>query len=279
MPTCPIHAVEKPCRHCPAPVQLNPDAPRYVAPHLRHGFVPAPVHQHVPAAVHQQAPRRGQRYAPRRPQHAAPRIEQSARRTPPHLQPRRERRAPPTRGHCHGNQGPYKIRCGANEGLCVLNGNHAVECLFTDGLVGCTQVIFRNHTATFTCHILVGAPDPAGWVSWALAEFESEYGAVQQCWVATGDGSGATQRIFDALKHRKPVLLARSGGYYIDIKTGQVKTTPSMGFSATRQDVAGWQTGRGLVDLRLRGSISLGTVQVGDYCEMCDVCRANEERW
>ena len=181
----------------------------------------------------------------------------------------------PAQGHNHGNKRPCKIRCGINEGLCVENHQGHVTHLFTDGLVGCTQVIFRSATTSFTCHIKDGAPNPVPWIQWALKQFERLHGKVEHCYVATGDGSGsAAGAVNAALGERGSKLLAKAGGYFIVPKTGEIGRVGIKGWAVTGQEVAGWQTATGLIVLRLPGTASLGEVQVGDYSEACPVCRA-----
>jgi hypothetical protein len=176
-------------------------------------------------------------------------------------------------GHTHGMRRPCNIRCGGNEGLCVRNDQHNVTCLFTDGLVCCTQVIFRNATATFTCHILEGAPDPEGWIDWAKREFTAAYGAITSCWVVTGDNVGAGDTVCSFLRRDLAVeRITGCGGCAIRIADGTVMKTPR-DWHTGRPDVAGAQTARGLIDLRLHSRrVYLGEITVGDYYEPCPEC-------
>lgn len=183
-----------------------------------------------------------------------------------------ERPRHPNHRHTHGNQYPCKIRCGANEGLCIRNDQDNVTYLYTDSLIGCTQVIFRNTTATFTCHIFTAAPDPLGWIEWAEGEFRSEYGSVTSCWVVTSDSPGVGETIYGLLsKSLKVEWIKNCGGCAIKITDATVIKTPTDWY-VSRQDVGGWQTANELIDLRLRGSRSLGNVYVGDYSESCREC-------
>jgi hypothetical protein len=180
---------------------------------------------------------------------------------------------PRTHGHTHGSVAPYHIRCGINEGLCVLNTQAHVAELFTDSLIGCAQVIFRNPTATFTCHIGSGARTPTDWARWAADRFVHFYGAIVICHVITGDAPGIGNAVeVSLIAHLGGVQrLLDLHGCSINIATGNVRTTP-VGWSATRPNVAGWQTARDLLDLRLLGTMSLGEPGYGDYCELCPAC-------
>ena len=86
-----------------------------------------------------------------------------------------------------------------NEALCIRNDEANVGEVYTDGLVGCTQMILRNAAATFVAHIGVGAPQPAAFATWALQEFIDIYGPPTEGYVATGDGTGAVSAVLAAL--------------------------------------------------------------------------------
>ncbi len=182
---------------------------------------------------------------------------------------------PRTHGHTHGSAPPYRIRCGINEGLGVRNAQAHVATLFTDSLIGCAQVIFRNAQATFTCHIGAGARTPGNWARWAADRFARFYGAIVTCHVITGDAPAIGDLVEASLAAHLGAVqrIMNSHGYAIDIATGHVRTTP-LGWSASQANVAGWQTARHLLDLRLLGTMSLGEPGYGDYREGCRACDA-----
>ena len=185
----------------------------------------------------------------------------------------------PAYGHSHGTASVCHIRCGVNEGLCILNDKPGVDCLFTDSLSGCTQVIFRSDRATFTCHIFSGAKNPVGWIGFALSEFTKHYGAVTLCCVITRSAqSGHTGAIYSALKKTisEIELVLDSGGYAIKVATGEVKTVVPSDWNTNKQFIGGWQTKTTLIDMRLIGPW-LGQPQVGDYFESCQTCNQYEE--
>jgi hypothetical protein len=164
------------------------------------------------------------------------------------------------------------MRCGMNEGLSIRNNEANVAELYTDGLVGCTQMILRNATGTFVAHIGVSAPQPAQFATWALAQFIDIYGAPTEGYVATGDGTGAVNAVLEALANVPGIRrLENSGGYTICPASGAVRAAPGE-WHTGRQDVAGATTARGLVDVRFHSRTMLGVVWVGDYREGCRIC-------
>ena len=181
---------------------------------------------------------------------------------------------PRTHGHSHGNVSPCKIRCGANEGLCILNNQDKVNALFTDSLIGCVQIIFRSDKATFVCHIFSGARTPEDWSQWAHERFVHFYGQVNKCYVVTGDDSGVGNSIEERLKSRLPevVRVRNCCGYTINIKSGEVGETPQDWYTS-RQDIAGWQTAKDLIHLQLLGPWSIGDPFCGDFYELCNACK------
>jgi hypothetical protein len=186
-----------------------------------------------------------------------------------------ERPLHPRHRHTHGQTRPCSIRCGANEGICVRNNQTNVLYLFTDGLVNCTQVIFRSATATFTCHIFGAARHPVGFIKWAMDAFIKDYGAITSCWVVTGDSVGAGDEICGALRSEGLAVtrILGCGGYAIRISDGAVQKTPS-GWNAGRADVAGTQTASGeLIDLIMTSRrVYLGEVTPGDFWDSCREC-------
>lgn len=178
--------------------------------------------------------------------------------------------------HTHGSARPCKIRCGVNEGLCVLNTQNLVDYLFTDGLTGCTQVIFRSANATFTCHLGSSAPAPDTWTAWALQRFIAVYGAPTASYVITGDNPGMGNTIEQLLSGGPHNLVPLTrvtgcGGYRIDIATGAASPTPT-GWNTARLDVSGPETGMAVIAARYIGAGHLGQPEPGDYYESCPRC-------
>ncbi len=176
--------------------------------------------------------------------------------------------------HSHGTiRNGSKMRCGINEGLCVRNERkHEIRYLFTDGLRNCVQVVFRNDKATFVCH-LNESDEVAYWVAWARKEFEGAYGAIDYCLVASGDRDGAANQAADSLAGLDVVRRRGIGGVCIDIGTGAVAETPSMGWGSNQADVVGYLTARDCIDLHFTGKRTIGQPGAGDYYESCPVCR------
>lgn len=182
------------------------------------------------------------------------------------------RYVPPHRRHTHGTQRPCKIRCGVNEGLYIRNDERNVTHLFTDSLINCAQVIFRNRRATFTCHILGGARQPRPWTQLIYRTFVERYGRVARCLVVTGGDAATGLRVISYLPAKlKVVHWPGCGGCRIRLVDGHVDKTPS-NWNPSRPDVAGWLTAGDLIDLRLTGAEWLGEVSYGDYYEPCRAC-------
>jgi len=182
-------------------------------------------------------------------------------------------------GHTHGrNKRRLKIRCGINEGLCILNlkAPFLVTHLFTDGLVNCCQVIWRSNNATFTTHISGDAPHPETFIWMCLRQFNFKYNsAITSCYVASGDDPDLGNRIHDYLRRRLHCNVERirnTGGCCINMLNGDVSNTPVMGSGPNRDDVAGYLTASDLIDLRLTDSYATGEPGYGDYYEGCQLC-------
>ena len=58
----------------------------------------------------------------------------------------------PQRRHSHGTARPCKIRCGANEGLYVLNNEANVQEIYTDSLIGCANNIPEHQGNVYMPH-------------------------------------------------------------------------------------------------------------------------------
>lgn len=182
--------------------------------------------------------------------------------------------APPIHGHTHGTDRPCNIRCGANEALCILNSQANVSELFTDGLIGCTQVILRNATATLTCHIFTGASAPKDFILLLFAKFVDSHGTVDHCYVISGDGTGAADTIETALRGKNIPNIGRirgCGGYAISIANGTVRETPG-GWNTSQSGIAGWLTASVLIHTRYTAIAMLGEPMAGDYYEPCAAC-------
>lgn len=245
MPTCPYHGNPTPC-HC-----------GYGQPRPAPNVKPCPYHGNPNCACGYGQPR------------PAPYIPPHLRYVPPHLRPRP--------AHTHGFARPCKIRCGVNEGLCILNTQASVVELYTDSLIGCTQIIFRNAIATFTCHVSSDAPYRVLWTEHALRAFERKYGRVVKCYVVAGDSPEREIIIIECLEKsiHDVECVGRVHGYTINIASGLARETPR-GWNTSQRDVAGWQTAQGLIDLRLTHDTYLGADAYGDYHETCPAC---EERF
>ena len=181
--------------------------------------------------------------------------------------------------HTHDKTGVGKlnIRCGVNEGLCVLNRNPRVDYLYTDSLIGCAQVIWRGATATFCAHILDGARDAPGYILWALDEFNREYSRRPGiCYVISGDNPSLANSVYDTLKRGlnrdcKLIRQEKWDGMAIRVLDGSTIRTPRT-WSIGNANVGGWLTSNREIDLRLRGSRSIGEHSPGDYLETCREC-------
>jgi len=182
--------------------------------------------------------------------------------------------------HSHGNETACHIRCGVNEGLAVRNDNRNVASLYTDSLLGCTQVILRNATATFTCHIAASASDPIGWMRWAVSQFRRQYGFVTWCAIISGDdpaiGRSLHRTICSMFRLREDGIVRKlgCGGISIDPASGDWRETPSTR-NVSQANVGGWITCREMIDLRLCGPRKLGDAAYGDYFEGCGLCRSH----
>lgn len=176
--------------------------------------------------------------------------------------------------HTHGTiRNGSKMRCGINEGLCVRNSRKdEIRYLFTDGLRNCVQVVFRNDTATFVCH-LNESDEVAYWVDWARTEFSKTYGVITYCLVASGDRDDAANQAANSLAGLHVVRKRATGGVAIDIGTGAVGDTPGMGWGPNQADVVGYLTARDCIDLHFTGKRTVGQPGAGDYYENCQVCR------
>lgn len=179
---------------------------------------------------------------------------------------------PPARRHNHGSQRPCKIRCGVNEGLYIRNNQVNAAYLYTDSLLNCAQVIFRNSSATFTTHVMGGAPQPRRWIDLVYGTFVRRYGPVTLCLVVTSESPATGNQIVSYLRLKVRVTQWHNcDGCAIRISDGHVKTTPSS-WNISQADVAGWLTAEDLMDLRLDGSEFLGAASYGDYYEPCRAC-------
>lgn len=179
---------------------------------------------------------------------------------------------PPARRHNHGTQRPSKIRCGVNEGLYIRNNQVNVAYLYTDSLYNCAQIIFRNQRATFTTHVLGGAPQPKRWTDLVYDTFVRRYGPVRFCQVVTSEDATTGNKIVSHLRLRVRVIQWHNcEGCAIRISDGYVKVTPSS-WNISQADVAGWLTAEDLIDYRLDGSEFLGAASYGDYFEPCRAC-------
>ncbi len=181
-------------------------------------------------------------------------------------------------GHGHGTQTPYRVRCGVNEGLCILNTQPLVDELYTDSLIGCVQIILRSATATFTCHISSGARTPVNWATWAYGRFINLCGVVTSCYVITGDSPAIGNAIAGALTGLGLNVnrIHDCQGYSITIRNDdefEAGPTPDH-WAVSQQRVAGWQTAKDLIYVRLLGSLSIGTPSEGDYNQDCNACNA-----
>jgi hypothetical protein len=174
----------------------------------------------------------------------------------------------------HGTARPCSLRCGAGEGIYVLNTEADVYCIYTDSLLGCAQVILRNGTATFTCHIITNAVFPLIFVRSAILRFESRYGPITACYViCAADNPALGTRIGRWLGQHIPVKrITGTDGCAIEIATGQVGPVPGH-WNVGCDDIAGWLTAPDLIDLRIIGPNTIGEPGVGDYSEICNVCR------
>lgn len=179
--------------------------------------------------------------------------------------------------HNHGDKRPCKLRCGANEGICVLNATADVTEIFTDGLLTCAQIILRNGTATFTCHIYGDAPNPLTFMHLACDLFVMKYGAVTECHLISGTDTRLANGLNDPLVTKLHIPVTRANGvdgYSINIHTGVTRVTPD--WPTYLGDVAGWKTAPNLIDLRITDAVNLGTAYHGDYSDPCALCRSDD---
>ncbi len=255
MPTCPYHGRLKPCREC-----LIKEMGQFAHAHPRGGV--CPYHNKAHPCIDCFDQRMGQFAHPSGTPNPAPRA-------PAYIPP--SRRAAPV--HAHGNQRPCNIRCGVNEGLSIRNNQVNVTFLFTDSLANCTQVIFRNDTATFTCHIVGVAREPRLWINLIHGDFVSRYGQMTLCHVVTSDNPTAGLRIISYLELLGLELghWPNCGGCAIRVGDGHMKATPP-GWNTSQGDVAGWLTAQDLVDQRLTAPDFIGEASCGDYYELCQAC-------
>ena len=184
-------------------------------------------------------------------------------------------KAPPSRVHNHGSTRPCSLRCGVNEGIFVLNAHVGVSCLFTDGLLNCAQVILRNGTATFTCHIIGTAKFPVTFMTNACTKFIDEYDMFNACYVISASDSPALgNRIDHWFKQQFGITAHRvtdCGGCSIAITTGVVSKTPGA-WNPSRDYVAGFLTAPDLIDFRIISRTDIGEPLPGDFFEGCLAC-------
>jgi hypothetical protein len=155
--------------------------------------------------------------------------------------------------------------------LCVTNDKDAVECLYTDGISGCVEVIFRNSTATFICHLFC-PKDAVTWIRQELTQFEQAYGTVEKCYVAIADGEELGKKVARALPVGKTEGLSVSfRGYQINLKSGKVTQAP--GYVVTDPKSGGVLTTPHLIARRSIDQRLLGEPMSGDFSEQCPSCR------